>query len=252
MCDVATAMTVTRPPSFHNIDRAYAYIMPEAFAMIAGDMLQIDGLRWGRPEMIHKFGVGFFDKIFTAYYKAWSYPVTMADRPGSEDRNSLPLTQRNIVHSWLKIIIREDPDEMWSRLNCVLRDVPALVHPIYFGPFFEKIIPRSCFPREPSARAALIGEESNKEWGASCTAIIDEANARLDSSRKTGNIPSNLDQIEYQNAVAEAKQYEDIYKRSMGHWDIDINGNRTWVSFLKGDGTIVVILTVFQQGGSQW
>ena len=159
ICDFACMNTQSSVPVNPDLTQAYPYIMPETFSAIVR-LLLLNDPEFGPPEIVSRAGIRFFDALFTLYYSLMGMEFSCVVRQGHDSEDSgLPLLQRKAVHAWLRRYITAYPNDLWMRLNIILRDVPALIDPLTETPFAHKIIPRTCFPSEGSdAEAAALSK----------------------------------------------------------------------------------------------
>jgi hypothetical protein len=229
-----------------DLTRAYPFIMPETFSNIAGLFL-IENPEFGPPAVISMVGIGFLDAIFIVYYSLMGMDFTCAVRQGNDpDDKTLPLIQRKAVHAWLRRYIIAYPDELWMRLNIILRDVPALIDPLTETPFTHKIIPRSCLPSkgsdaEASALSdAMRGYDTAFEGAAKARIAQKEGHAREANAQAAQNIMQTQQNAYWAakaNYAASAARAQTMINESArrgalnlsGGWTKDQNGNDVYV-----------------------
>jgi hypothetical protein len=178
--------------------------MPETFCAIV-KLLLMDDPWFGTSEATDL--TEYFDSCFAAYYSEMEMEVAFATRQSS-DTQTLPLIRRGAIHNWLRKYIAAFPNDLWHRLNIILRDVPTLIDPLTETHFEHTVIPRSSFPSEESDVERSFVNKAIAGYNAKVDSYSDAMIAKKkDEERKAQEMKAQ--ELAAQNAKAVADQQAD-------------------------------------------
>jgi hypothetical protein len=231
--DFAKNTSANRVPKQH-LTAAKPFLLPEMVIAIFDLSLDMDLLPFNESDS-RSLTPQKIDMACMVLYNLMNVGFEMGVRDGAHSTSrTTPLLLRSALYDWIDFFIRADPDGMHGKLNMLLSGLQDLYDPITDKPFIHKDIPRSCFPAAGDPQVLSQWRAVQERMQSEKPEII-----RRGQEIERANQPPALrdDPVTLlTNAIAQQNYYESISsknrtettKMTVGSWDYDTNGDRTY------------------------